>query len=173
MIGNFTLAGIPPAPKGVPQIEVTFDIDADGIINVSAKDKASGKDSSITVAGSSGLTDAEIEKMVNDAEKFKDQDQARKEAIEQTNKADQLCNDTEKSLNEFGDKLDKADAENVKKLITELRDLVVKVNGGETVEGSEIKAKYEELQQSSLKLFEKMYKNQQADGGESKEEPKN
>ncbi|GMM47310.1 Hsp70 family ATPase [Pichia kluyveri] len=174
LIGNFTLSGIPPAPKGVPQIEVTFDIDADGIINVSAKDKASGKDSSITVAGSSGLTDSEIEKMVNDAEKFKEQDQARKEAIEQTNKADQLCNDTEKSLTEFGDKLDKADAENVKKLITELRDLIVKVNGGENVEVSEIKGKYEELQQSSLKLFEKMYKNQQSSEDSSKsDEPKN
>ncbi|GME80366.1 unnamed protein product [Ambrosiozyma monospora] len=172
LIGNFTLAGIPPAPKGVPQIEVTFDIDADGIINVSAKDKASGKDNSITVAGSSGLSDSEIEKMVADAEKFKEEDKARKEAIEQTNKADQLCNDTEKSLEEFGDKLDKAEAENVKKLITELRELVVKVNGGETVESNEIKEKFDELQNASLKLFEKMYKDQQANQSNNSEESK-
>ncbi|QPG75523.1 Hsp70 ATPase ssc1 [Brettanomyces nanus] len=161
LIGNFTLSGIPPAPKGVPQIEVTFDIDADGIINVSAKDKASGKDNSITVAGSSGLTDSEIEKMVNDAEKYKDEDKTRKESIENANKADQLCNDTEKSLNEFGDKLDKAEIEEVKKLITELRELVVKVNGGESVGADTIKQKLDQLQQKSLKLFEQMYKNQQ------------
>ncbi|GMG25341.1 unnamed protein product [Ambrosiozyma monospora] len=172
LIGNFTLAGIPPAPKGVPQIEVSFDIDADGIINVSAKDKASGKDNSITVAGSSGLSDSEIEKMVADAEKFKEEDKARKESIEQTNKADQLCNDTEKSLEEFGDKLDMAEAENVKKLITELRDLVVKVNGGETVESNEIKEKFDELQNASLKLFEKMYKDQQANQSSNSEESK-
>ena len=108
--------------------------------------------------------------MVNDAEKFKDQDQARKEAIEQTNKADQLCNDTEKSMTEFGDKLDKTEADAVKSLISDLRELVVKVNGGETVEVADIKGKYEELQKASLKLFENMYKNQQAN--ESKDEEK-
>ncbi|VEU19657.1 DEKNAAC100258 [Brettanomyces naardenensis] len=161
LIGNFTLSGIPPAPKGVPQIEVTFDIDADGIINVSAKDKASGKDNSITVAGSSGLTDSEIEKMVDDAEKFKEEDKTRKESIENANRADQLCNDTEKSLTEFGDKLDKAEVAEVKRLITELRELVVKVNGGEAVAADSIKQKLDELQQKSLKLFEQMYKNQQ------------
>ncbi|OWB86005.1 hypothetical protein B5S33_g4683 [[Candida] boidinii] len=173
LIGNFTLAGIPPAPKGVPQIEVTFDIDADGIINVSAKDKASGKDNSITVAGSSGLSDSEIEKMVNDAEKFKEEDKLRKEAIESSNRADQLCNDTEKSLEEFGDKIDKVEAENVKKLIEGVRELVIKVNSGENIESTLIKEKFDELQNASLKLFEKMYKDQQSqqqsqEGGEEK-----
>ncbi|CAH1829762.1 unnamed protein product [Saccharomyces cerevisiae] len=95
LIGNFTLAGIPPAPKGIPQIEVTFDIDANGIINVSAKDLASHKDSSITVAGASGLSDTEIDRMVNEAERYKNQDRARRNAIETANKADQLANDTE------------------------------------------------------------------------------
>ncbi len=161
LIGNFTLSGIPPAPKGVPQIEVTFDIDADGIINVSAKDKASGKDNSITVAGSSGLTDSEIEKMVDDAEKYKEEDKSRKETIETANKADQLCNDTEKSLKEFGNKLDKAEADNVKSAIASLRALVVKVNAGENVAVKDIKAQLDDLQQKSLKLFEQMYKNQQ------------
>ncbi len=161
LIGNFTLSGIPPAPKGVPQIEVTFDIDADGIINVSAKDKASGKDNSITVAGSSGLTDSEIEKMVDDAEKYKEEDKSRKETIETANKADQLCNDTEKSLKEFGDKLDKAEADNVRSAIASLRSLVVKVNAGESVDVKDIKTQLDDLQQKSLKLFEQMYKSQQ------------
>ena len=161
LIGNFTLSGIPPAPKGVPQIEVTFDIDVDGIINVSAKDKASGKDNSITVAGSSGLTDSEIEKMVDDAEKYKEEDKSRKETIETANKADQLCNDTEKSLKEFGDKLDKAEADNVRSAIASLRSLVVKVNAGESVDVKDIKTQLDDLQQKSLKLFEQMYKSQQ------------
>ncbi|GAX70431.1 Hsp70 family ATPase [Saccharomyces cerevisiae] len=127
LIGNFTLAGIPPAPKGVPQIEVTFDIDADGIINVSARDKATNKDSSITVAGSSGLSENEIEQMVNDAEKFKSQDEARKQAIETANKADQLANDTENSLKEFEGKVDKAEAQKVRDQITSLKELVARV----------------------------------------------
>ncbi|ODV93507.1 hypothetical protein PACTADRAFT_5284 [Pachysolen tannophilus NRRL Y-2460] len=167
LIGNFTLSGIPPAPKGVPQIEVSFDIDADGIINVSAKDKASGKDNSITVAGSSGLSESEIEKMVNDAEKFKEEDKKRKEAIETANRADQLCNDTENSLNEFKDKVDAAESEKIKTLISELREIIVKVNGGEPVEATEIKSKTEELQNSSLKLFEQMYKNNNENSGSS------
>ncbi|KAH3663985.1 hypothetical protein OGAPHI_004699 [Ogataea philodendri] len=172
LIGNFTLSGIPPAPKGVPQIEVTFDIDADGIINVSAKDKASGKDNSITVAGSSGLSDSEIEKMINDAEKFKEQDQARKEAIEQVNKADQLCADTEKSLEEFKEKLDATEVENITKQISELREIVVKVNGGETVDAEEIKTKFDELQTNSLKLFEKLYKDGNASSSGPTDEQK-
>ncbi|CAI4034447.1 hypothetical protein SMKI_10G2380 [Saccharomyces mikatae IFO 1815] len=159
LIGNFTLAGIPPAPKGVPQIEVTFDIDADGIINVSARDKATNKDSSITVAGSSGLSENEIEQMVNDAEKFKSQDEARKQAIETANKADQLANDTENSLKEFEGKVDKAEAQKVKDQITSLKELVARVQGGEEVNAEELKTKTEELQTSSMKLFEQMYKN--------------
>lgn len=159
LIGNFTLAGIPPAPKGVPQIEVTFDIDADGIINVSARDKATNKDSSITVAGSSGLSENEIEQMVNDAEKFKSQDEARKQAIETANKADQLANDTENSLKEFEGKVDKAEAQKVRDQITSLKELVARVQGGEEVNAEELKTKTEELQTSSMKLFEQLYNN--------------
>ncbi|CDK26308.1 unnamed protein product [Kuraishia capsulata CBS 1993] len=174
LIGNFTLAGIPPAPKGVPQIEVTFDIDADGIINVSAKDKASGKDNSITVAGSSGLSETEIEKMISDAEKFAEEDKVRKEAIESSNRADQLCNDTEKSLEDFKDKINAADSEPVLKLITEVREIIVKVNAGDAVDAALIKEKTEELQKASLSLFEKFYKDQAAqDNSSSSEEPKN
>ncbi|KAL6938180.1 hypothetical protein ACO0RG_004724 [Hanseniaspora osmophila] len=173
LIGNFTLSGIPPAPKGVPQIEVTFDIDADGIINVSARDKASNKDASITVAGSSGLSESEIEQMVTDAEKFKEQDQARKESIESANKADQLCNDTEASLKEFEAKVDKLEAQKVKDLVAALRETIAKVqSGAEDVKPEELKAKTEELSASSMKLFEQMYKNQQQDGSAPKDEPK-
>lgn len=172
LIGNFTLSGIPPAPKGVPQIEVTFDIDADGIINVSARDKASNKDASITVAGSSGLSDAEIEKMVNDAEKYADQDKERRAAVENANKADQLVNDTEKSLNEFADKVDKEKAEEIKKQITSLRELVARAQGGEEVSAEEIKTKTDELSQQSMKLFEELYKNQSQDSSASSEEKK-
>ena len=115
LLGNFNLVGIPPAPKGVPQIEITFDIDAgessdnlqangnvfllvyvDGIVNVSAKDKATGKDQSMTIASSSGLSDKDIEKMVSDAEQFAESDKARRSLIEEANKADSVCADTEK-----------------------------------------------------------------------------
>ncbi|CAL9730593.1 import motor subunit, mitochondrial [Monosporozyma unispora] len=166
LIGNFNLAGIPPAPKGVPQIEVTFDIDADGIINVSARDKASNKDASITVAGSSGLSESEIEQMVNDAEKFKTQDEERKKSIETANKADQLTNDTEASLKEFEGKVDKAEAQKVKDQIASLRELVAKVQSGEEVSPDELKTKTDELQNASMKLFEQMYKNNQGGANE-------
>lgn len=159
LIGNFTLSGIPPAPKGVPQIEVTFDIDADGIINVSAKDKGTNKDASITVAGSSGLSDAEIEKMVKDAEKFKEQDTARKEAVETANRADSIMNETENSLNEFEAQIDKAEAQKIREKIAELREVVAKAQSGEEVDSALIKEKTDEVQNASLKLFEQVYKN--------------
>ncbi|SCU87387.1 LADA_0E03708g1_1 [Lachancea dasiensis] len=174
LIGNFTLSGIPPAPKGVPQIEVSFDLDADGIINVSARDKASNKDASITVAGSSGLSDSEIEQMVNDAEKYREQDEAKKKSIESSNKADQLANDTESSLKEFEAKIDKAEAQKVKDQITSLREIVARVQSGEEVDAEELKTKTDELQTASMKLFEQMYKNDAAnnsnpEGGEPKQ----
>lgn len=174
LIGNFTLSGIPPAPKGVPQIEVTFDIDADGIINVSAKDKASNKDASITVAGSSGLSESEIEDMVNAAEKFKSQDEAKRKSIETANKADQLANDTEQSLKEFESKVDKTEAQKVKEQINSLKELVARVQSGEDVDAETLKTKTEELQNSSMKLFEQVYKNnQQGDAKSTTQEGSN
>jgi molecular chaperone DnaK len=170
LIGNFTLSGIPPAPKGVPQIEVTFDIDADGIINVSAKDKGTNKDASITVAGSSGLSDAEIENMVNDAEKYKEQDKARREAVENANRADSICNETENSLNEFEAQVDKAEADKIREKIAALREVVARAQAGEEVEGTELKEKSDEVQNASLKLFEQVYKNKAQDNSSS--EPK-
>ncbi|KAI5969476.1 SSC1 [Candida margitis] len=170
LIGNFTLSGIPPAPKGVPQIEVTFDIDTDGIIKVSARDKASNKDASITVAGSSGLSDAEIEKMVNDAEKYAESDKTKREAIEAANRADQLCNDTENSLNEHKEKLSTEAVDKVKEYIERLREIVLKAQAGEEVAAEDLKAKTEELQNAAIDLFKDLYK----DGGEqsSSEEKK-
>lgn len=169
LIGNFTLSGIPPAPKGVPQIEVTFDLDADGIINVSARDKASNKDASITVAGSSGLSESEIEQMVNDAEKYKSQDEAKRQSIETANKADQLANDTESSLKEFEGKIDKAEAQKVQDMITALRETVARVQAGEEVSAEDLKTKTDELQNSSMKLFEQMYKNDSSNNAQSGE----
>lgn len=171
LIGNFTLSGIPPAPKGVPQIEVTFDLDADGIINVSARDKASNKDASITVAGSSGLSESEIEQMVQDAEKYKSQDEAKRQSIEAANKADQLANDTESSLKEFEGKVDKVEAQKVQDQITSLRETVARVQAGEEVAPEDLKSKTDELQTASMKLFEQMYKNDSSSQGQG-EEPK-
>ncbi|QID79063.1 Heat shock protein of the Hsp70 [Saccharomyces pastorianus] len=159
LIGNFTLAGIPPAPKGIPQIEVTFDIDANGIINVSAKDLASHKDSSITVAGASGLSDTEIDRMVNEAERYKNQDRARRNAIETANKADQLANDTENSIKEFEGKLDKTDSQRLKDQISSLRELVSRIQAGDEVNDDDVGTKIDNLRTSSMKLFEQLYKN--------------
>lgn len=167
LIGNFTLSGIPPAPKGVPQIEVTFDIDADGIINVSAKDKGTNKDASITVAGSSGLTDNEIEKMVKDAETYAEQDKSRRESIETANRADSVMNETENSLNEFEAQVDKAEAEKIRAKISELREVVARAQAGEEVDSALIKEKTDEVQNASLKLFEQVYKSKQAENDKS------
>ncbi|KAI5295184.1 70-kilodalton heat shock protein [Ascosphaera acerosa] len=159
MLGNFQLVGIPPAHRGVPQIEVTFDIDADSIVHVHAKDKSTGKDQSITIASGSGLSDSEIESMVEDAEKHAGADKARKEAIEAANRADSVLNDTEKALKEFEDRLDKTEAEQIKEKIAALREIVAKNQTGEgDVSAEDLKAKVDELQNASLSLFDKMHK---------------
>ncbi|KAI8816092.1 heat shock protein 70 family [Fimicolochytrium jonesii] len=165
LLGQFNLVGIPPSPRGVPQIEVTFDIDADGIVNVSARDKATGKDQSLTIAASSGLSDAEIEKMINQAEQFAETDKKRKEVIEATNHAESIINDTEKAMTEFKDQLDKAEVDKIKSQIAELREMLAK--GPEENAPETIKEKYGELQQASLKLFELMYKSKTAQQGSS------
>jgi len=171
ILGNFNLVGIPPAPKGVPQIEITFDIDADGIVNVSAKDKATGKDQSMTIASSSGLSDKEIERMVEEAEKFADTDKARKDVIEQANRADSICADTEKSMAEFKDQLDEAEREKVSGLLTKLRELAVKGQAGDTsVTAEEIKNAIGETQNASLGLFQKVYEKKQEEQ-QAKEAP--
>jgi len=170
LLGNFQLVGIPPAHRGVPQIEVTFDIDADSIVHVHAKDKSTNKDQSITIASGSGLSDSEIERMVEDSEKYAEQDKERKAAIESANKADSILNDTEKALNEYADKLDKTEADGIREKIATLREFIAKSQSGEgTATAAEIKEKTDELQVASLNLFDKMHK-ARAEAGETSQE---
>ena len=172
MLGNFQLVGIPPAHRGVPQIEVTFDIDADSIVHVHAKDKSTNKDQSITIASGSGLSDNEIENMVSDAEKYGAQDKERKSAIEAANRADSVLNDTEKALKEFEDKLDKAEADAIKEKIDSLREYVAKNQTGEgTATAEEMKAKIDELQTTALTLFDKMHKARSEDANQQQPPP--
>jgi len=168
-LGNFELAGIPPAPRGVPQIEVTFDIDANGIVHVSAKDLGTGKEQSIRITASSGLSKEEIDKMVRDAEAHADEDKKKRETIEARNHADSMVYSTEKSLKEFGDKIDAVEKGNIENKITELK----KVMEGEDAEA--IKKATDELAQSAHKLAEAMYaKEQPAESAEGAagEQPK-
>jgi len=158
LLGNFNLVGIPPAPKGVPQIEITFDIDADGIVNVGAKDKATNKDQSMTIASSSGLNDSDIERMLRESEEYAESDKKRRAVIETANSADSVCADTEKAMNEFKDQLDATERDNVNNLMTELRQLAVKGQAGEAdITAEIIKAKIDETQNASLGLFKKVY----------------
>ncbi|KAL4064254.1 heat shock protein 70 family [Scleroderma yunnanense] len=168
ILGNFNLVGIPPAPKGVPQIEITFDIDADGIVHVTAKDKATGKDQSMTIASSSGLNDKDIERMVADAEKYAEADKARRGLIEEANKGESVCADTEKAMNEFKDQLDAAEKDRVTKLVGELRELSAKgLAGDASVTADQIREKISETQQASLGLFQKVYEKRSAENASS------
>jgi molecular chaperone DnaK len=169
-LGNFELTGIPPAPRGVPQVEVTFDIDANGIVHVSAKDLGTGKEQSIRITASSGLSKDEIDKMVRDAEAHADEDHKKRETIEARNHADSMVYSTEKSLKEFGDKIDAVEKGNIENKITELK----KVMEGEDSEA--IKKATDELAQSAHKLAEAMYAKEQptehAEAGATGEQPK-
>ena len=155
LLGNFELVGIAPAPRGVPQVEVTFDIDANGIVNVSAKDKGTGKEQKIQIQASGGLSDEEIEKMVKDAEANKESDKKKRESVDVRNQADTLIHSTEKNLKEHGAKI--SDAE--KKAIEDGSSALKEALKGEDIE--DIKKKTEALVQSSMKLGEAIYKSQQ------------
>jgi molecular chaperone DnaK len=157
VLGQFDLVGIPPAPRGVPQVEVTFDIDANGIVNVSAKDKATNKEQQIRIQASGGLSDAEIEKMVKDAESHADEDKKRRALVEAKNQADALIHQTEKSLAELGDKVPDDLKSSVQSAIAELRS----ATEGDDVEA--IQQKTQALAQASMKLGEMMYQAQQGD----------
>ncbi|CAO1615398.1 unnamed protein product [Parajaminaea phylloscopi] len=171
LLGNFQLTGIPPAPKGVPQIEVTFDIDADGIVNVFARDKATNKDAQITIAAGSGLSDNEIEKMVNDAEQYAEADKARKQVIEESNRAQSVSAETTKALAEFKEQIDKAEAEKVEALIKEVEELATKGQAGEEgLEAQTIRSKIDELQQASLSLFKKVYESRNQQDGQQQQQ---
>lgn len=158
-LGRFSLDGIPSAPRGVPQIEVTFDIDANGIVNVSAQDKGTGKEQHITITSSTNMSDEDIEKAVKEAEKYAEEDKKQKEAVDTKNEAENLIFQSEKTLGEIGDKVSEEEKSAVKSAVDKLR---------ETVKGSDteaVKADTEALKQEFYKLSEKLYAAQQAQGG--------
>ncbi|MBD3285993.1 molecular chaperone DnaK [candidate division WOR-3 bacterium] len=157
-LGKFNLEGIPPAPRGVPQIEVTFDIDENGILHVSAKDKGTGKEQKITITASSGLSEEEVEKMVKDAETHASEDRKHKELIDARNQADSMIHSVEKAMRDAGDKLSDADRKEIDSKIAALKE----ASKGEDI--SAIKKATEELQQASYKISEILYKQQQGEG---------
>ena len=166
MLGNFDLVGIPPAPRGMPQIEVTFDIDANGIVNVSAKDKATNKEQKIKIQASGGLSDDDIDKMVKDAESHAEDDKKKKESVEARNQADALVHSTESSMKEHGEKLPKEDKEKIETAVKELKDLL----SNENADSEEIKKKVENLNNAAMKLGEMMYKESQEQNAQAQAE---
>jgi molecular chaperone DnaK len=161
LLGNFQLVGIPPAPRGVPQIEVTFDIDANGIVNVSAKDRGTGKEQSMTITGGTALPKEDIDRMVHEAEQYAEEDRRRREAAEAKNRAEQLVYQTEKSLKDYGDKISDEDRATVE---TALNNLKEKLAGDDTVA---ITSATEALQQASYKLAEAVYAQAQPGPGQA------
>ena len=161
-LGQFRLDGIPPARRGVPQIEVTFDIDANGIVNVSAKDLGTGKEQHITITAGSNMSDSEIDKAVKEAAEFEAQDKKRKEAIDARNDADSMVFQTEKAIEEVGDKLDANDKTAVEADLNALKDLIAKSNPEEMTDAqvADLKAAQEKLMTSAQKLFAKLYEQQ-------------
>jgi len=159
LLGQFDLMGIPPAPRGMPQIEVTFDIDANGIVNVSAKDKATGKEQQIRIQASGGLSDADIEKMVKEAQANAEEDKKRRALVEAKNQADGLIHSAEKNLKEHGDKIPAADKEAIEKDVVSLKDALASDDTARIEQGVQA------LTQSSMKLGEALYKAEQAKAG--------
>ena len=164
LLGQFDLVGIPPAPRGVPQVEVTFDIDANGIVSVGAKDKATGKEQTIRIQASGGLSEADIEKMVKEAEEHAAEDKKTRELAEAKNHGDALIHSTEKAVSEHGTKISDAERTAIENAIASLKAAI------KTDDSEDIKAKTNTLAQASMKLGEAMYKAQQG-GGEGGEGP--
>ena len=158
-LGKFDLDGIPPAPRGVPQIEVTFDIDANGILNVSAKDLGTNKEQHITISSPNKLSDAEVEKFVKDAEKFAEEDKKHKESVEAKNEGDSVLYQTEKALKDYGDKVSQDDRLAIDRALNDLRDAL------KTEDAAKIRAAKDATLQASQKLGEAMYKAQQGQAG--------
>ena len=162
LLGQFDLVGIPPAPRGMPQVEVTFDIDANGIVNVSAKDKATGKEQQIRIQASGGLSDDDIEQMVQDAEAHADEDKERKEMVEARNQADTVVHSTEKNLSEYGDKISEEEKAEIEAAVTVVKEALE----NEEANVEELKEKTDALMQAAMKLGEAMYKASQEEGAE-------
>jgi molecular chaperone DnaK len=158
-LGQFNLEGIPPAPRGVPQIEVTFDIDANGILNVSAKDKATGKEQKITITASTNLDKSEVENLVREAERHQSEDRERKELVEARNAADMAIYQTEKTMRELGEKVSGADRGKIEALINDLK------QAKESDNTSRIKSLLDQLQQATMAIGQAMYGDQPGAGG--------
>jgi len=167
ILGNFELVGIAPAPRGVPQIEVTFDIDANGIVNVSAKDKGTGKEQKIQIQASGGLSEEEIQKMVKDAESNKEADKKKRESVDARNQADTIIHSTEKNLKEHGSKISEAEKKAIETAISDLR------NALKGTDAEEVKKKTQSLIQASMKLGEAVYKSQQKPDGKTADKKDN
>jgi molecular chaperone DnaK len=170
MLGQFDLVGIPPAPRGVPQIEVTFDIDANGIVNVGAVDKGTGKQQSITIRSSGGLSDAEVERMVQEAESMREADQKKKETVVAKNDGETLGYQVEKQLSEMKDKMSQDDASDLRKKLEDLRTYMA----SDAVELEELKEKTKQLQEVSWKVTQQVYQNSSSgsDSNENADEQK-
>jgi molecular chaperone DnaK len=165
MLGQFDLVGIPPAPRGVPQVEVTFDIDANGIVSVTAKDKATNKEQQIRIQASGGLSDSDIQKMVKEAEANAAEDKKRREAVDARNQADSLIHQSEKTLKDLGDKVSAGDKSAIESAIADLKGVM------ESGDATQIKAKSDALTQIAMKMGEQLYKSQQEGAGAAPETP--
>merc|ERR1712151_849333 len=166
LLGQFDLVGLPPAPRGVPQIEVSFDIDANGVVNVGAVDKSTGKKQSVTVRTSGGLSDADIERMVNEAEQMREADEKKKEGVQAKNDAETLCYQVEKQLSELKDKMTTADADDLRKKMEDVRQTMA----SDGADPEEIKAKTKELQEASWKVTQQAYQQSDSSRDEQKKE---
>jgi len=166
LLGNFELTGIAPAPRGVPQIEVTFDIDANGIVHVSAKDKGTGKEQKIQIQANSGLSDADIEKMIRDAETNREADEKKRAEVDAKNHADSMLASVEQNMKEHGDKLAEEDRAKITQAQEDLKEAVKSNNT------DEIKTKTSALQEVSMKLGEAVYRAQQESAKQTDEQPK-
>jgi len=166
LLGQFDLVGLPPAPRGVPQIEVSFDIDANGVVNVGAVDKSTGKKQSVTVRTSGGLSDAEIERMVQEAEQMRETDNKKKEGVQAKNDAETLCYQVEKQLSELKEKMTTADADELKKKMEDVRASLA----GDMADPEEIKQKTKDLQEVSWRVTQQAY--QSGSEGEASQDEK-
>merc|ERR1712087_982359 len=168
LLGQFDLVGLPPAPRGVPQIEVSFDIDANGVVNVGAVDKSTGKKQSVTVRTSGGLSDKEIERMVQEAEEMREADAKKRDGVTVRNDAETLCYQVEKQLSELKEKMSTADADDLKKKMEDVRASLV----GDALDAEVVKQKTKDLQEASWKVTQQAYQNASTDGEAGGEEKK-
>merc|ERR1711997_173823 len=168
LLGQFDLVGLPPAPRGVPQIEVSFDIDANGVVNVGAVDKSTGKKQSVTVRTSGGLSDAEIERMVQEAEEMREADSKKKDGVTVKNDAETLCYQVEKQLGDLKDKISASDRDDLKKKMEDVRASMV----GDDLDVELVKAKTKDLQEASWKVTQQAYQQASSEDASSDEKPK-